>query len=166
MKILRKLIPILWILLTFLLDTSVLPLIGNDWVKPMLTFTSVISLGLVSGMLPGLWLGLLGGALIDITTCMAPGPVTLLFALAGFFSGLAGGPRRKQILITIVDPAVAILTYEVFLFVYAMMAGYTFRPILLLQILTRSAVDLALVQVFYMMFSRLVRDSSYRKSYR
>ena len=83
----RRLSPFLLILVCFLLDTTILPIVYGGVYTVPLTIIAVFGIGMVLGRMSGLLFGTLGGLLMDITTGTL-GAMTFFFMFAGFMIGL------------------------------------------------------------------------------
>ena len=94
---LRRLAPILIILFSVILDTTVLPVVYGGVYTVPLTAVAVFLIGMLMGRMSGLLYGTIGGLLIDITTGTL-GMLTFLFMAMGFMIGLilyAPGERPR-----------------------------------------------------------------------
>lgn len=83
----RRLSPILLILVCFILDTAILPIVYGGVYTVPLTIIAVFCIGMVLGRMSGLLFGTLGGLLMDITTGTL-GAMTFFFMFVGFMIGL------------------------------------------------------------------------------
>ena len=84
---LRRLMPTLLILICFLLDTTVLPVVYGGVYTVPLTVVAVFLIGMLMGRMSGLLYGTIGGLLIDITSGTL-GLMTFFFMAMGFLVGL------------------------------------------------------------------------------
>ena len=84
---LRRLAPTLMILVCFLLDTTILPVVYNGVFAIPLTVVAVFLIGMLMGRMSGLLYGTIGGLLIDITSGTL-GMMTFFFMGVGFLIGL------------------------------------------------------------------------------
>ena len=75
------------ILVCFLLDTTIMPIVYGGVYTVPLTIIAVFCIGMVLGRMSGLLFGTLGGLLMDITTGTL-GAMTFFFMFAGFMIGL------------------------------------------------------------------------------
>jgi len=85
--LLRRFAPALLILATFLLDTTVLPIVYGGVYAVPLTVVAVLLIGMLMGRMRGLLYGTIGGLLIDITSGTL-GIMTFFFMAVGFLIGL------------------------------------------------------------------------------
>lgn len=84
---LRRLAPALMVLVTVILDTTVLPIIYSGVYAIPLTVVAVFLIGMLMGRMRGLLYGTIGGLLIDITAGTL-GLMTFFFMAVGFLIGL------------------------------------------------------------------------------
>ena len=93
----RRLNPFLLILVCFLLDTSIMPIVYGGVYTVPLTIIAVFCIGMVQGRMSGLLFGTLGGLLMDITTGTL-GAMTFFFMFVGFMIGLIVYEPNERIL--------------------------------------------------------------------
>ncbi len=84
---LRRLTPALMILVCFILDTTILPVVYGGVYTVPLTVVAVFLIGMLMGRMRGLLYGTIGGLLIDITSGTL-GMMTFFFMATGFLIGL------------------------------------------------------------------------------
>lgn len=84
---LRRLAPTLTILVCFILDTTVLPIVYGGVYTVPLTAVAVLLIGMLLGRMRGLLYGTIGGLLIDITTGTL-GMMMFYFMAIGYLIGL------------------------------------------------------------------------------
>ena len=84
---LRRLAPMLMILVCVTLDTTVIPVAYGGVYTVPLTVVAVFLIGMLMGRMSGLLYGTIGGLLIDITTGTL-GMMTFFFMAVGFMIGL------------------------------------------------------------------------------
>ncbi len=84
---LRRFAPALLVLTTFILDTTVLPIVYGGVYAVPLTVVAVLLIGMLMGRMRGLLYGTIGGLLIDITSGTL-GLMTFFFMAVGFMIGL------------------------------------------------------------------------------
>ena len=84
---LRRFAPLLMILVSFMLDTTLLPIVYSGVYAVPLTAVMVLLVGMLMGRMSGLLYGTIGGLLIDITTGTL-GMMTFFFMAVGFMIGL------------------------------------------------------------------------------
>ena len=83
----RRIAPLLMVLVAFLLDTTVLPVVYGGVYTVPLTVVMVFLIGMLMGRMSGLLYGTIGGLLIDITAGTL-GQMTFFFMAMGFMIGL------------------------------------------------------------------------------
>ena len=83
----RRFLPAVLILLFFLLDTTVMPVVYTGIYGVPLTVVCVFCIGMVLGRMRGLLYGTMGGLLLDITTGTL-GMMTYFLMFMGFMIGL------------------------------------------------------------------------------
>ena len=93
----RRLSPFLLILVCFILDTTILPIVYGGVYTVPLTIIAVFGIGMVLGRMSGLLFGTLGGLLMDITTGTL-GTMTFFFMFVGFMIGLIVYVPNERIL--------------------------------------------------------------------
>ncbi len=165
---LRPLLPALFILLSVILDTSVLPIAYGGLFTVPLTLVVVFLIGMLTGRMRGLLYGTVGGLLIDITAGTL-GMMMAFFMAAGFMIGLIvyqpeeqyiSAARRRATRRRWVWPAiwtfVLYLAGEVALLVYQYFHTARFKPEYLLYILARAVICTAAVILLRPLFSALL----------
>ena len=162
----RRLNPFLLILVCFLLDTTVMPIVYGGVYTVPLTIVAVFCIGMAQGRMSGLLFGTLGGLLMDITTGTL-GAMTFFFMFVGFMIGLIVyvpserilPSRRKQQRRLLWRTAWIFALYtagEISLFVIQYFNTAQFEWIYLLNILIRAAVCTLLCTLARPLFSRLL----------
>lgn len=84
---LRILVYVLSLILAFLLQTSVIPLIPFLSASPNLLLILTFSIGFIHGNLPGMFYGLGAGLLLDMFYSGPFGFYSLIFVIIGYFNG-------------------------------------------------------------------------------
>ena len=84
---LRRIAPALLILATFILDTTLMPIVYGGVYTVPLTLVAVFLIGMLLGRMSGLLYGTIGGLLIDITSGTL-GMMAFFFMAVGFLIGL------------------------------------------------------------------------------
>ncbi len=84
------------ILLAFILQTSIFPLIGFLWTAPNLMLIVTFSYGLIYGSSTGIICGVFAGLLMDLFYAGHFGLFILLFCYLGYFSGCFKGDFRTD----------------------------------------------------------------------
>ena len=77
------------ILLTFLIQCTILPGLSIGSIKPNLILIFCVSIGLMRGRRSGLWTGFLCGLLVDFFYGSVFGFYALIYMYVGYFSGYA-----------------------------------------------------------------------------
>ena len=86
----RRILPPILVLLTFLLDTAVLPIFTNHWLIPPFALLTVHALGLLLGRTQGSLHGMITGLLVDISLGTPLGLMTLFYGVLGYLGGWFG----------------------------------------------------------------------------
>ncbi len=158
----RKFFPTLIVILTLILDTSVVPLIGGGWAHPLLALTSVLTLGLLLGRTRGALYGIIAGFLLDATTALPFGLMTVLYALCGAGAGFAGRLLRRNILNTILAPGLCLILFEIGMLAYSALAGNEFYIAQLGRAGVRVLINTALVQAEFLLYNAVCRPEQVR----
>lgn len=143
------------ILVCFLLDTTILPIVYGGVYTVPLTVVAVFLIGMLMGRMRGLLYGTIGGLLIDITAGTL-GMMTFFFMAAGFMIGLIlynpGEQLRTGRRVAVkrrYQRAVWVFALyalgEAALFVIQYFNTADLRPVYLLNIAIRSLICTALV---------------------
>ena len=152
---LRRLSPFLLILVCFILDTTILPIVYGGVYTVPLTVVAVFLIGMLMGRMRGLLYGTIGGLLIDITSGTL-GMMTFFFMAVGFMIGLIlynpgenlrSGRRvaRRRRLQRGVWVFALYALGEAVLFVIQYFNTAEIRPVYFLNIAARSLICTALV---------------------
>ena len=163
---LRRFAPALLVLTTFILDTTVLPIVYGGVYAVPLTVVAVLLIGMLMGRMRGLLYGTIGGLLIDITSGTL-GMMTFFFMAAGFLVGLilhnenepmADSPRgeRRRLIARFVWVFVFYALGEMALFVIQYFSSAVFEWRYFAYIAVRALLCAALATALYPMFSRLL----------
>ena len=168
--------PFLLVLLCFLLDTTVMPVVYTGVYGVPLTVVAVLCIGMVLGRMRGLLYGTLGGLLMDITTGTL-GMMTYFFMFVGFMIGLIVyvpgerilPSRRKQQRRLAWRSAWVFALYalgEAAMFVIQYFNTAEFEWIYLLNILIRAAICTLLCGLARPLFVRLLTGKSEKRGRR
>ena len=84
----RKIITIILILVTFLLQSTLFPALPISYVTPNLLLILTFSFGFIYGKEAGMYYGLVAGILLDLFYSGPFGFFTLLFVNIGYFNGI------------------------------------------------------------------------------
>lgn len=167
---LRRILPALLILVFFLLDTTVVPMLYTGVYGVPLTVIAVFCIGMVLGRMSGLLYGTLGGLLMDITTGTL-GMMTYLLMFIGFMIGLivyVPGERlvpsrrkqRRRLVWRTVWVFVLYVAAELSMFVIQYFNTAEFEWVYLLNILIRAAVCTVLCTLAHPLFNGMLADKS------
>ena len=158
----RRLFPVLTVFLLVIADTSVIPVLAHGWIYPLLTYTAVLTFGLLLGRTRGALYGIIAGLLLDITAGLPFGLMTVLYALSGFGAGFAGRKLRRNILSTLLVPLMFLTAMELAMLGYSALAGSDFYIAQLGRAGVRIAINAALVQLEYLLFGMICKPQSAR----
>ena len=156
---LRRFAPLLMILVSFMLDTTLLPIVYSGVYAVPLTAVMVLLVGMLMGRMSGLLYGTIGGLLIDITTGTL-GMMTFYFMALGYMIGLLlynpgeylrSGRRRprRRLIQRFVWTFVFYALGEVALFVMQYFNTAALRPEYFINIVARSLICAALTLLLY-----------------
>ncbi len=162
----RRFAPALLILICFLLDTTILPIVFTGVYVVPLTVVAVFLIGMLMGRMRGLLYGTIGGLLIDITSGTL-GMMTFFFMAVGFMIGLIlyvpGEPlrparrnARRRRLQRAVWVFVLFAAGEVTIFVIQYFNTAAIRWVYFFNIVARSLICAALTTVFRPLAYRLL----------
>lgn len=166
----RRFLPALLVLICFLLDTTVMPVVYTGVYAVPLTLVAVFCIGMVLGRMRGLLYGTMGGLLMDITTGSL-GMMTYYFMFVGFMIGLivyVPGerilPSRRKQQRRLAWRAAWVFALDAFgevaLFVIQYFNTAEFQWIYLLNILIRAVLCMALCTLLRPLFVRLLTGKS------
>lgn len=153
----RRLLPFVILFFSLLLDVSILPPLISHWAMPILLLDSVIVLGLLLGRTRGILYGMIAGVLLDILVCEPIGLMTMLFAVCGYLSGIAGRKFQRYLLTVAVTPILCLLFFEAATAFYALLAGATVTGVAAGRALARVGIQTALCQLLYLFYNFLLK---------
>ena len=170
----RRFYPTLLILVCFILDTTVLPIVYGGLYAVPLTLVAVFSIGMLLGRMRGLLYGTLGGLLLDITVGTL-GMMTFFFMAVGFLIGLivynpgdrilASRRKRRRRLIWRTSWVFALYTAgEIAIFIIQYFHTAAFRWIYLANILLRALICTALTLAAWPLMDRLLVGRGARRA--
>ena len=170
----RRFLPALLVLICFLLDTTVMPVVYTGVYAVPLTLVAVFCIGMVLGRMRGLLYGTLGGLLMDITTGSL-GMMTYYFMFVGFMIGLIVyvpgerilPSRRKQQRRLIWRSTWVFVLYtvgEIAMFVIQYFNTAEFEWIYMLNILIRAAICTLLCLVARPVFASWLTGKPLRRT--
>ena len=170
----RRFLPAVLILLCFLLDTTVMPVVYTGIYGVPLTVVCVFCIGMVLGRMRGLLYGTMGGLLLDITTGTL-GMMTYFLMFVGFMIGLIVyvpgerilPSRRKQRRRLAWRSTWVFVLYtigEIALFVIQYFNTAEFEWIYLLNIVIRAAVCTVACALARPLFELMLTDKTLRRA--
>ncbi len=158
----RRYLPGILLVLTVMIDISVLPMIGprvlTDY-APLLTLCTVATFALLLGRTRGMLYGLIGGLLLDILVGYQFGLMSAVCIAAGYLCGLAGRKYQRYVITPVAAPALCYLLYELAMIFYSYLAGSDPTWIMLRDALIRTALRVLITQGMYLLYSRLLKPS-------
>ena len=129
----RFLVILITIPLSYVLQMLVLPRIPHLNTVPNLMLASVISLGFLYGRTVGLVSGVITGLLIDLVGGGTPGFYTLIFSLLGYADGFLSEKMESEIVLILIVLLLAnMVLYHFYVFVFSFLVGkhFSFLPYL------------------------------------
>lgn len=158
----RRVFPVLAVVLLAAADTSVVPVLSSGWIYPLLSYTSVLTFGLLLGRTRGALCGIVAGLVIDTTVGLPFGLMTVLYGLGGYAAGFAGRKMRRNILNTLIVPLICLALTELGMIAYSAIAGADFYAAQLGRAGIRTLINVALVQVEYILFHLICQPQTGR----
>ena len=158
----RKILPSLLAVLTFLLDTAVLPVFVTPWWMPTFALLTVHTLGLLLGRTRGTLFGMLTGLAVDISLSTPLGLMTLFYGLLGYAGGWFGRRMFRKPLAPLVSSVVCFTVFELGMTGYTALAGAAFSTDMLIHALIRTAIDVVLIEILYVIYDWLIKPSRSR----
>jgi len=158
----RRLFPVLAVVFLAVADTSVVPLIASGWIYPLLAYTAVLTFGILLGRTRGALYGIVAGFLLDTTSGIPFGLMSVLYGLGGYAAGLAGRKLHRNVLSTLIVPAVCLILFEAGMLAYSAIAGSDFYTAQLGRAAVRTLINTAIVQVEYIVFNAICRPQTGR----
>lgn len=150
--------PFLLLLLSVLLDISVLPLVIPRFAL-MVSLMTVVTLGLLLGRTRGALYGLIGGLLMDVLVGSQFGLTTLVYVACGYISGIAGRKYQRYLLTTLIAPLICYLLYELVMVGYVYMVNAQVEMLIVRDALILVLVQVALTQLLYLLYNRILKPS-------
>lgn len=160
---LRRLSPLFAVLLTFLLDTAILPVLYYGRYLVPLTLVVVILTGIQLGRTQGMLYGLIAGVLLDISAGilgMKLFPYVIIGYLIGFLldqqkeidRNMDRRDRFQLRLVRIIWIAALLLLYEIITLIFQYFNTAVFAWIYVRDLLIRTAITIALCMILYPFF--------------
>ena len=129
---------------------------------PLLALLTVHTLGLLLGRTRGSLFGMLAGLAADISVSTPLGLMTLFYGLSGYAGGWFGRRMRNNPLAPVISAAVFFVLFELGMVGYTALAGAAFGMDMLIHALIRIAIDVVLVEAFYVIYDWLIKPSRSR----
>ena len=160
---LKRLAPAIAVLVTFLLDTAVLPVIYYGRFLVPLTLVVVILTGVQLGRVRGMLYGMIAGLLLDVsagTLGMKLFPYVIIGFLIGFFldqqpeidRSMDRRDRVQLMLVRIIWISALLFVYEVVMLVYRYFHTAVFQWAYVRDLFIRVAIVTALCLIAYPLF--------------
>jgi rod shape-determining protein MreD len=156
----RKIITFLVILVTFLLQSTLFPILPFSYVTPNLLLILTVSFGLMNGKKTGLWTGFLSGLLIDLFYSNLFGFYALVYMYVGYLNGmLYKFFFDEDIKVPMLLTAVSDLGYGLLFYViqFAFRMRFDFPAYFLHVILPEMIYTVLLTLVFYRIYFAINR---------
>ena len=163
---LRRIAPAIAVLITFLLDTAVLPVLYYGHYLVPLTLVVVILTGIQLGRTQGMLYGLIAGLLLDVsagTLGMKLFPYVIIGFLIGFFldqqpeidRSMDRRDRVQLMLVRIIWIAALLMVFEIVMLVYQYFHTAIFEWAYLRDLCIRIVMMTALCLLAYPLFHRI-----------
>lgn len=159
---LRRVLSIILVLVTLLLDCTVLPLFFSSPLMPLWSLLTVHCLGLLLGRSDGALYGLIAGVLMDIGVSTPLGLMTAMYTGMGYLGGWFARRRLRRPLTPLLSALIGFLGYELFLAVYVMFASGQISRQALLGAGERVLLHAALAMALCFLYEKLLRPSRSR----
>ncbi len=165
---LKRLAPLICVLLAMLLDTAILPIFMYGRYLVPLSLAIVMAIGIELGRMRGMLYGMISGLILDISAGTL-GMKLFSFIIIGFLIGflLDQQPRisrtmekreRMQLLaVRAIWTAVLVALFEIVMLVYQYFSTAIFKWSYVRDLLVRVAISTALVMLMTPFMSRLCR---------
>jgi rod shape-determining protein MreD len=160
--VLRRILPIILVLLMLMADCTVLPMLIAGDLVPLLTLVTVHCLGLLLGRSSGALYGLIAGLLLDISVSTPLGLMTSLYTGMGYLGGWFGRAMLNHPLAPVIASAICFTVFEFGMALYTIVAGAAFSSRLILHALIRIPMDIALTEGLYILYDWLIKPSRSR----
>ena len=160
---LRKLAPVIAVLLSFLLDTAILPVFYYGRYLVPLTLVVVIVTGVQLGRMRGMLYGMIAGALLDVsagTLGMKLFPYVLIGFLIGFFldqqpeidRSMERRERTQLLLVRIIWIAALLTLHEIVMLIYQYFNTAIFEWVYVRDLFIRVVMVTALCLIAHPLF--------------
>lgn len=155
----RRLLPLLLLIVTLLIDISVVPMIWATRYVPMFSLMTVVVLGLLLGRTRGSMYGLIGGLMLDILVGSPLGLMAAIFVLCGFVTGIMGRRYQRYLLTPVIAPLICFGLYELVLIGYLYLAGARIETTVFRDALIRASIAVICTQLMYLLYDRILKPS-------
>ena len=158
----RRILPPLLVAITFLLDTTILPIFATHWLMPLFTLLTVHTLGLLLGRTRGTLYGMIAGILVDISVSTPLGLMTLFYGGLVYMGGWFGRVLFRNPLSPLVSALICFTVFELGMVGYTTLASAAFGMDMLIHALIRIVLDVVLVEGLYVLYDWLIKPSRSR----
>lgn len=158
----RRLLPLLLLIVSVMVDISVVPMLpGLAWQRyiPLFSLMTVVVLGLLLGRTRGSLYGLIGGLLVDILVGSPLGLMAAVFIVSGYLSGFAGRRYQRFVLTPVLMPLLCFALYELTMTGYRYLASGMMEVAILWDGLIRVPVATVCAQLMYLLYDRILKPS-------
>ncbi|MBQ3080540.1 MAG: rod shape-determining protein MreD [Clostridia bacterium] len=163
MRLYKRIFLISMVLLSILLDTSVLPFTGiNMLYTPKVALLTIVVIALLLGRTQGILYGAVAGVLMDITVAIPTGLVSIVYTVSGLISGYIGRKSRYRMLSSVIAPVLSMLIYEITLMVYYFSSAGAVTGSMFLMALVRTVIGTVIVQLMYLGFNLVLKPKHSR----
>ncbi len=156
---LKRLLPAILLVVTLLLDMTVLPLFAASVYMPVFSLLLVHALGVTLGRSRGALYGLGTGFLIDILVSTPLGAMTLVSTLLGYLGGFFARRTLKNPLWGFLSAGIGFAGMEVFLNGYIILASGQISGALFTAALMRVMINVLLTQAMIWLLIRIFNPS-------
>lgn len=156
MRTSKKLFCIVSVILTLLLDTSLIPYAGlNTSYCPRLCLIAVIMIGCLAGRTQGIIYGTLAGLMLGFTVYTPASFTLIIYVLCGLIAGF-WGHIVPRLLITVVPVFASLFVYEGINAIYFYFSGGTLPLFMVMNAGIRIVTGLVAAQLLYFPFYRVL----------
>ncbi len=155
----RRFLPVLLLIVSLMLDTSVVTQFWIARYAPLFTLMSVVVFGLLLGRTRGSMYGMIAGLLMDISIGQMLGLYTAQFLICGYLSGLAGRRYQRYVLTPVVMPLICFSLYELAMTITRYLSNGFFDTQTLRDGLIRVPVAVVMTQIIYLLYNRIFRPT-------
>ena len=159
---LRRILPIILVLLMLMADCTVLPMLIAGDLVPLLTLVTVHCLGLLLGRSSGALYGLIAGLLLDISVSTPLGLMTSLYTGMGYLGGWFARRRIRRPLTPLVSALPGFAGYELIQAAYVILASGQLNGQMFADAGVRVLIHTAAALVMCWPYEKLLRPSRSR----